>query len=67
MGTPLLAPTRSMLLAGCVSLWALRLGGYLFYRVLKVTLWQGGERVEVLTGAVAQVLTSCGPPLLLCP
>ncbi|EFN53044.1 hypothetical protein CHLNCDRAFT_137283 [Chlorella variabilis] len=36
MGTPLLAPSRGSLLAGCVSLWALRLGGYLFYRVLQV-------------------------------
>lgn len=35
-GTPLLAPGRGVLLAGCVSLWAARLGGYLFYRVLQV-------------------------------
>jgi steroid 5-alpha reductase family enzyme len=36
LGTPLLAPSRGVLLAGCVSLWAARLGGYLFYRVLQV-------------------------------
>ncbi|PSC67318.1 hypothetical protein C2E20_8998 [Micractinium conductrix] len=36
LGEPLLAPTRGALLASCVSLWALRLGGYLFYRVLHV-------------------------------
>lgn len=36
LGEPLLAPTRGALLAGCVSLWALRLGGYLFYRVMQV-------------------------------
>ncbi|KAL4855947.1 hypothetical protein ACK3TF_003705 [Chlorella vulgaris] len=35
-GTSLFAPTRNALLAGCVSLWAARLGGYLFYRVLNV-------------------------------
>lgn len=36
LGTPALAPSRGALLAGCVSLWSLRLGGYLFYRVLQV-------------------------------
>ncbi|KAL4425018.1 hypothetical protein ABPG77_001796 [Micractinium sp. CCAP 211/92] len=36
LGEPFLAPTRGALLAGCVSLWALRLGGYLFYRVMQV-------------------------------
>lgn len=36
LGQPVFAPTRGALLAGCVSLWALRLGGYLFYRVIKV-------------------------------
>lgn len=36
LGTPFLAPSRGLLLAGCVSLWALRLGGYLFYRVMNV-------------------------------
>lgn len=36
LGVPLLAPTRGALLAGCVSLWGLRLGGYLFYRVMQV-------------------------------
>ena len=37
LGTPALAPTRGALLAGCVSLWALRLGGYLFYRVMQAS------------------------------
>ncbi len=36
LGTSALAPSRGSLLAGCVSLWALRLGGYLFYRVMQV-------------------------------
>lgn len=35
-GRALLAPSRSLLLAGCVTLWGARLAGYLFYRVLAV-------------------------------
>ncbi|KAK9826118.1 hypothetical protein WJX81_004958 [Elliptochloris bilobata] len=35
-GLALLAPSRSLLLAGCVTLWGVRLAGYLFYRVLKL-------------------------------
>ena len=54
LGVSPLAPTRSALLAGCVSLWALRLGGYLFYRVLRVRAaapppWGGAARQR--TGA----------------
>ncbi|KAK9828482.1 hypothetical protein WJX72_000234 [[Myrmecia] bisecta] len=33
-GLQLLAPSKSLLLAGCVTLWGVRLAGYLFYRVL---------------------------------
>ena len=35
-GLTLLQPSKSLLVTTCVTLWGLRLGGYLFYRVLQV-------------------------------
>ena len=64
MGQPLLAPTRGLLLAGCVSLWAMRLGGYLFYRVLQVWGWlwaaRQGDACNV-SSSLRQVQLLCAP------
>lgn len=35
-GLTLLQPSKSLLVTTCVTLWGLRLGGYLFYRVMQV-------------------------------
>ena len=34
-GVALLAPTKSLLVTACISLWGARLAGYLFYRILQ--------------------------------
>eukprot|EP00887_Chlorella_sp_A99_P007495 scaffold2.g7495.t1 len=68
LGAPLFAPSRGLLLAGCVSLWAARLGGYLFYRVgndarLDQFFQQPGE--PLLTGPSKRGGGGAGYPLRL--
>ena len=46
-GLTLLQPSKSLLVTTCVTLWGLRLGGYLFYRVLQVGQLPAGHGASV--------------------